>query len=485
MSRPPNFLIFMTDQQRGDTAPPVLRAPAPNLARFAGEGIAFSRAYCPSPHCCPSRASFFSGLFPSEHGVWNNVDVGNALSRGLYDGVRLFSEDLRDAGYDLHYSGKWHVSALETPVDRGWRMTRPPKPVMTREEAGRPRPFEWKQYEKLPPTPRTRGDGEILRPGYGTYTHYGERENPFGDEEVVADGASVLRERKKGGDPWCQFIGPVGPHDPYFVPPRFLDLIDPKSIELPASFADAMADKPALYRKTRSRFDQLTPREHREAIRHYLAFCAYEDHLFGEVLRALAESGQEEETVVLYLSDHGDYMAEHGLWCKGLPSFRSAYHIPALLRHPGKIRDPGRVVDRFVSLADFAPTILELADLPRARRFAGESLVPFLEGRPSPRWRDAWFTQSNGNELYGIQRTVTTEKWRYVYNGFDEDELYDLEADPGECRNLARDPACAPVIKACSKRLWTFAHENQDTCVNRYIMVAHAPMGPGLAFGEA
>jgi arylsulfatase A-like enzyme len=484
MTRPPNFLIFMTDQQRGDTVPPYGRAPTPNLDRFAKEGLAFSRAYCPSPHCCPSRATFFSGLLPSEHGVWNNVDVGNALSRGLYDGVRLFSEDLKDAGYELHFSGKWHVSAVETPLDRGWRMTRAPKPGMTREEARRPRPHEWKQYENLPPTPATRGEGEILRPGYGLYTHYGIRENPFGDEGVIADGAQELRKRRRGDGPWCQFVGPVGPHDPYFVPQRFLDLIDPASIQLPPSFSDAMADKPALYRKTRERFDQLSPREHRAAIHHYLAFCAYEDHLFGETLAALAETGQEEETVVMYLSDHGDYMAEHGLWCKGLPSFRSAYHIPALIRHPGKIKNPGRAVEAFVSLADFAPTILDLAGIPRERRFAGESLVPFLEDRAPAEWRDAWFTQSNGNELYGIQRTVTTGKWRYVYNGFDFDELYDLEADPMECTNVARDPANAPVIRECSKRLWTFAHDHQDTCVNGYIMVAHAPVGPGVVFGR-
>ena len=87
-----------------------------NVARFRQEGLTFAETYCPSPHCCPSRATFFSGLFPSQHGVWNNVDVGNTLSRGLSDGVRLWPEDLREAGYRLFYSGKWHVSAEETPA---------------------------------------------------------------------------------------------------------------------------------------------------------------------------------------------------------------------------------------------------------------------------------------------------------------------------------------------------------------------------------
>ena len=92
----PNFLIFMTDQQRGDMQPTFGKAITPNLEKLAENGVVFRRAYCPSPHCCPSRATFFSGLYPSRHGVWNNVDLADALSRGLYDDVRLFSEDLKE-----------------------------------------------------------------------------------------------------------------------------------------------------------------------------------------------------------------------------------------------------------------------------------------------------------------------------------------------------------------------------------------------------
>ena len=82
--------------------------------------MVFRRAYCPSPHCCPSRATFFSGLYPSQHGVWNNVNLADALSKGLYDNVRLFSEDLKENGYHLYHSGKWHISALEGPQNRGF-----------------------------------------------------------------------------------------------------------------------------------------------------------------------------------------------------------------------------------------------------------------------------------------------------------------------------------------------------------------------------
>ena len=115
----PNILIVMTDHQRGDTVLPEHPAITPNLDRFALQGITFTETYCPSPHCCPSRATFFSGLYPSRHGVWNNVCNDQALSRGLNAEVCLWSEDLADAGYSMHFSGKWHVSVEESPADRG------------------------------------------------------------------------------------------------------------------------------------------------------------------------------------------------------------------------------------------------------------------------------------------------------------------------------------------------------------------------------
>src|SRR5262245_32150448 len=117
---PPNILIFMTDHQRGDTVAadsPVIK---PNIDRFAGQGLRFTEAFCPSPHCCPSRATFMTGLYPSRHGVWNNICNGQALSRELKPGTRCWSDELKAAGYRMAYTGKWHVSTTESPKDRGF-----------------------------------------------------------------------------------------------------------------------------------------------------------------------------------------------------------------------------------------------------------------------------------------------------------------------------------------------------------------------------
>jgi len=481
----PNILIFMTDQQRGDTIPPYSRAKTPNLNTFCQEALTFSKAFTIAPHCCPSRATFFSGLYPSQHGVWNNVNVGNTFSRGLYEGIKLWSEDFREAGYDMYFSGKWHVSDVESPLDRGFNHMTVPRPVSNDPiRHQKPEPYEWEKYRNMP-VQKKRGKAQIIRPGYPVYTHYGEKDNPFGDEDVINDAIKIILGRKDKNKPWCQFIGPLGPHDPYFVPQKFLDMYDPEEIVLPQNYSDTMTDKPSLYRRTRDKFDQLPENEQREAIRHYLAFCSYEDELFGRVLNALEEAGEAEDTLVLYTSDHGDYMAEHGLWCKGLPCFEGAYHIPSAIRWPGKIKNPG-VTDSFITLSDFAPTFLEIAGIKADRNFSGRSLVPFFRGEKPADWPDAVFTQSNGNEQYGIQRSIRTKDWKLVYNGYDYDELYDLNADPGETLNLLAggkmDRKHEKVVHELFTRLWKFAQQTDDVCINQYIMVSMATVGPGAAF---
>ena len=122
------------------------------------------------------------------------------------------------------------------------------------------------------------------------------------------------------------------------------------------------------------------------------------------------------------------------------------------------------------------------------RNTSGRSLVPFLRQEKVENWRTECYSQTNGNEAYGIQRAVWNHKWKYVFNAFDYDELYDLENDPGELHNLLHgikdrdipNSVYGPVVKEMCKKLWQFAREHQDNCVNPYIMTAFAPYGPGI-----
>lgn len=486
----------MTDQQRSDS---ICKAKMPNVERFRKDSLTFTNAYTTAPHCCPSRATFFSGLYPSQHGVWNNVKFNNALSRGFYDGVKLFSENLKESGYRMYFSGKWHASVMETPKHRGFDVMDEPVPKPGKHckymigdiekveyHHTQPATNNWNLYDNF--TQRVaeeRDEGEIIRNGYPPYVLYGEEDDIFQDEDVVHAAIENLKHMEKTEEPWFYYIGTLGPHDPYYIDQKYLDLYDINDIELPKSFYDDMRDKPNLYRRVKDQFDQLSEAEHKEAIRHYLACCTYQDELFGQVLDALEERGEVDNTIVIFMSDHGDYTAEHGLWCKGLPCFKGAYHIPAIIRWPKGISAPGRDVDSFISLADFAPTFVDVANADCDTAFAGRSLTPFFRNETPEDWVNELYTQTNGNELYGIQRSVMTPEWKFVYNGFDYDELYDLRRDPEEMVNLIHDPQYSEIVKTLSQKIWRFAKKNDDVCIHPYIFCGLASYGPGVIYDES
>jgi arylsulfatase A-like enzyme len=149
------------------------------------------------------------------------------------------------------------------------------------------------------------------------------------------------------------------------------------------------------------------------------------------------------------------------------------------MRWPKGIRNPGREIDAFVTLADFAPTFLELAGVPVPDGLTGRSLVPFLRGEIPADWRDTLYTQFNGVELYYTQRVVMTREFKYVYNGFDFDELYDLRSDPHEMVNVADRPEYQEIKRELVRRMWRFAAEQGDELIfNPYGTVALAPWGP-------
>lgn len=503
----PNLLIFMTDQQNAMTIRDgqQRRAKTPHLDRFRQRAVTFNQAYAPSPHCCPSRASFFTGLYPSEHGVWNNVNVPNALTRSTRAGTPFWSLDYQAAGYTMGFSGKWHVSNAHRPRDVGWQELMMTSSVFgaglsPEAELDKARALQMGDVDSSPAElPLKRDPGAILRPGWPTYQHYGTAENPFGDTDVTEAGIDFIKAQSVEQDaPWCLYVGTLGPHDPYTPPAEFLDWYDLADIELPPSFDDPMGDKPGLYTRTRDQFDQLTRDEHREALRHYLAFCSYEDALFGRVMEALEASGQAENTIVVFTSDHGDYAGEHGLWCKGLPAFQSAYHVPLVIGGPGIAPErTGSVYEDPISLVDLGPTLLDLCAVESGATMSGISAYPWLSGQEvTAAPRDVFF-QSNGNEAYGIQRTIVSGRWKLVYNMFDHDELYDLENDPEEMTNLLpssrgiRQVGCDPLhtvpvalhdrVAELYKRLWAFGLAHKDDNINGYVMTALAAYGPGVA----
>jgi arylsulfatase A-like enzyme len=184
------------------------------------------------------------------------------------------------------------------------------------------------------------------------------------------------------------------------------------------------------------------------------------------------------------MSDHGEYLGDHGLYLKGAPAFQGGYHIPFIMRWPDGINNPGRQVNAFINLADFAPTFLDLAGIDEQPEMSGRSIVPFLSDDNPADWRDEHFTQFNGVELYYTQRSIKTVEFKYVYNGFDFDELYDLRRDPNEMVNVADDPAYDEIKQDLVRRMWVRAAEEEDTIFNPYGTVGLAPWGPADALAS-
>ena len=190
----PNILIFMTDQQRAKSIYPFNEAITPHINKFAQEGIVFTNMQTTAPHCCPSRASFFTGLYPSEHGVWNNIGVGNTLSKGLYDDVRLFSEDLEDQGYKQFFNGKWHVSYYHRPQDCGFDHISPKRNYMKIDNNHQlPSQDRWQDYDEFYKTDNLE-DGELYREGYPKYVHFGDSENPYNDKGILEEALKLFNK---------------------------------------------------------------------------------------------------------------------------------------------------------------------------------------------------------------------------------------------------------------------------------------------------
>lgn len=526
-TRRPNILLFLVDQFQYDVLQPDSPCKTPHLDRFASEGVTFRRAFAPSPHCCPGRATLMTGTYPSRHGIHNNVVTDTAHAFGLKPGVRTFAQDLSEAGYRLSYSGKWHVSNEETPADRGWReVTDFHKNVPLRghrQWVGLERfdsdPTRWDVLSEIQtditgPRPR----GRMSRPGWGDVV---TRTEPIDGPDAIeqthfyqnAVGPGIAELHRLADDdadsPWCLCISTdMIPSRP--CPRELLELYDPDAIELPANFADSMDDKPGIYRRLREQvWGQLSLEEVREGIVSYYANCTLEDRYFGMILKALEQTGVADDTLVLFVADHGEYNFAHGLQNMGIPAFREAYHVPVVARWPNGITRSGRAVDDIVWLADIAPTLIDLAGTSPSDHKTGRSLVPFLQDEAPTDWRDDWYSQTNGNEVYYTQRAVMTDRWKYVYNAFDYDELYDLQDDPLELTNLIHPsrhpqptpfdhkpdepfrplphiaPELEPVRREMMARIWQFAIAENDKIFSGFAPVAVASYGPMVGVERA
>lgn len=460
----PNILWICTDQQRWDTISCMGHGGAwtPGIDRVAAEGTAFGRAYCQSPVCTPSRASFLSGKYPIATGVQRN---GNFA---FPDDIVLVPRLFRDAGYRTGLIGKLHLSRAagvveRRPADDGYDefyWSHHPDPDWAPGEhdyqdwlAGR-----GVDAEAIYDRQRTVGAGVAAEHHQTTWA--GERAKRF--------------LRTHAGRPWFLSINLFDPHPPFDPPADYLARFDraemPPPLFAPSDIAhqqrfreidqqsrvavdpgrgdpDSPLYEPPGARPAGANHD--TPPETydgRLVRAAYHAMIALIDDMVAGLMAVLDETGQRRDTIVLFMSDHGEMLGDHGLIYKGARFYEGLVHVPMIFSWPGRVRE-GVVSEALVELVDIPQTLLEAAALPAGEGMQGKSLWPLLTGE-APDGRHKPYVLCEYFDALGMPDARHTRASMYfdgryklcVYHSHGTGELYDLWEDPSEFRDLWGDP---------------------------------------------
>ena len=467
----PNLVWLLTDHQvfAHHYTRPGPRPVLPTFERLGREGVAFSRAYAVCPLCTPARASMLTGLYPHRHGMlMNNGDCGSRLD--FEPDTRLFSHALADAGYRCGYFGKWHCGEVRGPLDYafdGFSMLSYGHPYWTNayaaylDELGLPQATVDVEWHFADPARTGRGIRLRDEPDWGHRMECcGTLTTPVETHEAwfLAHLASRWLERvAREGEPFCLRVDVWGPHQPYWVAAPFANSVVPRAIPEYPSFAATLGDRPEQHRRFRDGRHQRATVHTWDQWQPIVARC-YEhatqvDAALGRVVEALDRLGLADDTLVVYTADHGDAIASHGgVFDKDSLMVEETERIPLAVRWPGRV-PPGVVTDRLVTHMDLVPTVLEAAGADVPSPMDGRSLLRLVQRPATASWPDDLLCQHHGHGHPCFQRMVRQGPWKYVAHLDDLDELYNLERDPFELRNLVADPALADVLRTLRDRL--------------------------------
>jgi len=435
----PNFLFIMADQMAAPALPfyghSVVQAP--HLSRLAEKGVVFDNAYCNSPLCAPSRFSMLSGQLPSRIGAYDNAAYFPAE-------VPTLAHYLRDLGYHTCLSGKMHMvgpdqlhgfeERLTTdiyPSDFGWTP-------------------DWENFDDRPSWYHNMLS--VVQAGSCRTSNQIEY-----DEEVAHKSVRKIYDLARRGNhqPFLLLASFTHPHDPYAITPEYWNRYDHDKIDLP--------DVPEIP------YDQLDPHSRRlhhvsamgqytqtqERIRNarhaYYAMISYIDDKAGQLLNALEATGLKDNTIVIFLSDHGDMLGERGLWYK-MSFFEWSARVPMVFYSPRQFS--ARRVTQPVSLLDVLPTLIELASNGKAGQYAdaidGKSLLAGLEGRPLDMHGPVYAEALCEGAIAPVVM-IRRDQYKYVYSKPDPPQLFDLAADPHELNNIADQPGHAELRRRFEK----------------------------------
>jgi len=396
---------------------------APNLRKLADSGVNFTRAYTAAPVCSPSRTAFFSGVAPWKSGIYNNAQTISKSAVLNQDDVLSLAGLFKKSGYDTFGYGK---------ITHGWDQKEY---------------WDDKVGHKRDPAP----PGAPLAGLSGGEQDWGpihlteEQMNDTGG----ADKAIAVLE-KQHDKPFFLAYGSFNPHMPWYVPKKYFDMYPLDQIVLPELKEDDLDDLPPLAKAVSGGIGSFADKviksgKHREAVQAYLATTTYVDTQIGRVLDALEESPYKDNTIVVFLTDHGLHLGEKLHWQK-TTLWEEGTHALLMFRAPG-VTTAGGVSERCVSLMDIYPTLAELCELTPPAYVDGRSLVPLLKAPKAP-WESTAITglcDKVKTDLTYI--SIRHELGRYTRYGSEQEEFYDTTMDPHEWTNQIDNPKYATTVE--------------------------------------
>jgi choline-sulfatase len=460
--RPKNVLVIMSDQHKRDclgvAGNTVVRTP--NLDAFARTAVRFTSAYCTNPVCTPSRASILTGLYTHNHQAWNNTTPWPVAHKTI---AHYFGR----AGYVTGLIGKMHFVDAQTHgfdyrLDfNDWYQFLGPKTKLYADELGRAN--SGSGLPQIDDLWRDFGDpwkgSRDLDDRQGSVAVGGVSKIPAEDhfESFVArESVRFLRKYGKQQQPFLLLCSFLKPHDPFMPAARFANMFRPEDMHLPDTWHKVDLSKvPAQVRKS-IEYNAPTPElrdsvQARKRIAFYYANLAQMDGSAGVVLRSLRELGLEQNTIVLYTSDHGEMLGEHGLWQK-FQFYESSCGIPLMLRAPGLSRTG--LCHMPLSQVGLLPTIAELADVPVSSSIDGRSYAEQVHD-PAVR-RDSLVFAEYDLRTPNAKYMIRSGDYKYTFWTHDMPELYNLRTDPQEMTNLALGAEYQNIVEQLKAQLFAW-----------------------------
>lgn len=475
-TQPPNILIITTDQQRTDSLSCYgsTFTDTPHLDQLAVEGVCLERAYCTNPVCTPARASIFTGKYVSRHGAWN-------VGMNVPDDEPMISHQLRDVGYRTHYIGKAHFQPFGAS---------PEQSIETRNNNNRYPDFcgpyygfetielalghatygiaghygEWVKTQVTEENFESYSKARRLsQTGFGGGAHDWDIPLKYHNSVWTADRTIDFLKKHDADQPFLLAVGFQDPHHPHCVPTEFEERVNPHEVPLPDYVEGELEDKPPHFMAARcgelskletrgkfamagqgggADFRKVSDEDARLGRAYYYNMVKIIDQQMGRIMECLDTYGLSENTLVLFTTDHGELLGDHGLWMKGPFHYEQLVRVPTIIRYPAAIL-PGQRSNALFSHADIVPTILGAVGLPIPTDIDGVDAMPMLS-REQDSVRDSLLIECV-DDPHGLRlKTIVTDNRKLTwYCGHPYGELYDLESDPTERVNQWDNPTYA------------------------------------------